>query len=199
MYLKSTLLVSLTVTFSILMSFMVVYLIFNLETNLLIYAFFFLVIIACTYILYDGYRKKQIRFAISEVLIIALVLSSIYLYTSDVSLYARVKDLEKAQLHEVDWTYSWGGFSVGGRWWNNNTVKGIIFNSGTSSVNVTIVFVVYEQNVTSTSVSDVVAYTKQLPIGQIGGKSYVSIETNLVYISIGNGGGAAITHSFLLT
>jgi hypothetical protein len=177
---------------------MIASLIYNLGTNLYIYAFFFLVIIACTYVLYDGYKKKQIRFAISEVLIIALVLSSIYLYTSDVSLYARVKDLEKAQLHEVDWTYSWGGFyAEGGRWCSNDTVKGIIFNSGTSSVNVTIVFVVWGQNVTSTGVSDVVVYTKQLPIGQIGGKSYVSFETNLVYFGIGSG--SIITHSLLLT
>jgi hypothetical protein len=100
----------------------------------------FFVTLGCIYILYKGFKQKQVIFSFAKVMIVVLVVSSIFMYSSINDLRSRVTALEKPQLSEVDWKYVRNYHYNNGTTYVNDTVKGAVFNSGINSVTVTVVF-----------------------------------------------------------
>ena len=185
---KSILLFSLIFTFAILASFGV-FLFWVISTpTILLYIVLSLVGLCCSYILYRGFQLRRISFAFANVIIIILIVSSIFMYSRVYDLSNRVAVLEKPELHEVNWQYTWG-FLNGT--YDNDSVSGYVFNSGTYAANVTIVFYVFSWNNT-------LILTNAFPVGVIDGKSYASFSTSLIFPSRLAGSGRMISHDFIL-
>lgn len=193
---KSILMLSLIATFGILAGFAIFIIWFEFANlTLLISAALFFVGLGCVYILYRGFKRKQIRFAFAQALIIILAVSSIFMYSSLYDLRNRVTALEAPQLNEVDWKYNYGEFIQNHFPYMNVTIKGTVFNSGTYSVNVTLVFQVRGEKLENYTVTDGgIILTREIPFGTIAGKSYETFDTDLIYFAGTSGG--HITHSY---
>jgi hypothetical protein len=185
---KSILLLALVLPFAILTGFGV-FLFWAYSTpTVLLYVALSFVGLGCSYILYKGFKQREISLAFAKVIIIMLVVGSIFMYGSIYDLGNRVAVLEKPELHEIDWQYAWGRLNT---YYDNTSVSGYIFNSGSYPANVSIAFYVFSWNNT-------LILTKELPVGVIDGKSYASFSTSLIYLSALAGSGRMVSYTFII-